>query len=100
MTPCLLQHEYLRDISRFLAGKQNNYPAIPVGQFDSATEDQLMCFQKRAIAERKPALSAEIPALAVRQDAACETAGAAIFRNWLGYLSDQKRLSASLQNRR
>jgi homoserine O-succinyltransferase/O-acetyltransferase len=83
-----LQREYLRDISRFLAGERDTYPAVPAGYFDPETEDRLANFRKRAIAGRKPALSAELPILALRQDIAAGAAAAVIFRNWLGYLSD------------
>src|ERR1700681_3210752 len=34
-----LEREYLRDISRFLAGERDSYPAFPDGYFDTETED-------------------------------------------------------------
>ena len=82
-----LQREYLRDISRFLAGKQDAYPSVPAGYFDAETEKTLASFQQRASVERKAALSAELPALTTRPDIAAGTAGTVIFQNWLGYLS-------------
>jgi homoserine O-succinyltransferase/O-acetyltransferase len=82
-----LQREYLRDVSRFLAGEQDAYPAVPTGYFEAETEDALASFQRRASAERKPALSAELPALTTRSDIATGAAAAVIFKNWLGYLS-------------
>jgi homoserine O-succinyltransferase/O-acetyltransferase len=82
-----LQREYLRDISRFLAGEQDAYPAVPAGYFDTKTEEALAGFQRRASAQRKPALSAELPALTTRSDIATGAAAAVIFKNWLGYLS-------------
>ena len=82
-----LQREYLRDISRFLAGKQDAYPSVPAGYFDAETEKTLASFQQRASVERKAVLSAELPALATRPDIAAGTAGTVIFQNWLGYLS-------------
>jgi homoserine O-succinyltransferase/O-acetyltransferase len=83
-----LEREYLRDISRFLAGERDNYPAVPVDYFDTETEEKLASFEKRAHAERRPALSAELPDRTLRQNVATGTAATAIFRNWLGYLSD------------
>jgi len=83
-----LEREYLRDISRFLAGERNTYPTIPVGYFDAETEEKLASFAKRAGAERRPALSAELPERTLRQDIATGAAATEIFRNWLGYLSD------------
>jgi len=82
-----LQREYLRDLSRFLAGKQDAYPTVPTGYFDAETEKTLANFQQRASVERKAALSAELPALTTRPDIAAGTAGTVIFQNWLGYLS-------------
>jgi homoserine O-succinyltransferase/O-acetyltransferase len=82
-----LQREYLRDISRFLAGEQDAYPAVPTGYFDAETEKALASFQQRASAERKPVLSAELPALTTRPDIAAGAAATVIFKNWLGYLS-------------
>jgi homoserine O-succinyltransferase len=82
-----LQLEYLRDVSRFLAGERDGYPALPIGYFDAVTEHRLASFQKRASLERKPGLSAELPDLARRPDIATGAAATAIFRNWLGYLA-------------
>ncbi len=83
-----LQREYLRDITRFLSGERETYPAFPTGYFDIQTEIKLAHFQKRASAERKLPLSAELPSLTLRQDRTAEAAVTTIFRNWLGYLSD------------
>jgi homoserine O-succinyltransferase len=91
-----LQREYLRDISRFLAGGQDNYPAIPAGYFDGETERKLASFQARAIIERKAALSAELAGIALRTDIATGAGAAAkvIFRNWLEYLCGESGLIA------
>jgi len=83
-----LEREYLRDISRFLAGERDTYPAAPVGYFDAETEERLASFENRASHERRPALSAELPERTLRQDLATDGAATEIFRNWLGYLSD------------
>jgi homoserine O-succinyltransferase/O-acetyltransferase len=86
-----LQREYLRDISRFLAGERDTYPAVPAGYFDTKTENKLSVFQRRANVERNPALSTELPGMTVRADIATEGAATVIFRNWLGYLSGGAR---------
>jgi homoserine O-succinyltransferase len=83
-----LEREYLRDIARFLAGERDAYPALPAGYFDAETEHKLAGFQMRTSVERRPALSAELPDRTLRSDIAAGSAAAAIFRNWLGYLSD------------
>src|SRR4029077_12231626 len=48
-----LEREYLRDVSRFLAGERDHYPAIPAGYFDTETEARLASFERRAHAERR-----------------------------------------------
>src|ERR1700731_3305980 len=58
--PLSLEREYLRDISRFLAGERDTYPAVPVGYFDTETEQRLASFERRAHLERRPALRAEL----------------------------------------
>jgi homoserine O-succinyltransferase len=83
-----LQREYLRDISRFLGGERDLYPAIPTGYFDTETENKLAAFQKRASAERQLPLSIGLPHLSLRPDIAAGTAAAVLLRNWLEYLSD------------
>jgi homoserine O-succinyltransferase len=86
-----LQREYLRDITRFLAGERDTYPAFPTAYFDIETEEKLARFEKRASAERKLPLSVELPGLTLRPDIATGNAATAIFGNWLGYLSDGAR---------
>jgi homoserine O-succinyltransferase len=84
-----LQREYLRDITRFIAGERDTYPAVPSGYFDTETESRLANFRKRASAERKLPLSAELPGLRLRRDIAPGAAATVMFRNWLRYLSDR-----------
>jgi homoserine O-succinyltransferase/O-acetyltransferase len=86
-----LEREYLRDVSRFLAGERDTYPAVPARYFDAETEQRLASFEKRARVERRPALSAELPDRTLRQDIAAGAAAAAIFRNWLGFLAGGAR---------
>ena len=85
-----LEREYLRDISRFLAGERDTYPAVPAGYFDIETEERLASFERRAQSERRPALNTDLPERTLRHENAA-AASAALFRNWLGYLSDGAR---------
>jgi homoserine O-succinyltransferase len=89
--PLSLEREYLRDISRFLAGERDTYPPFPAGYFDTETEARLASFQKRASVERRPALSIELPDRTLKSDTAAGSAVATIFRNWLEYLADGAR---------
>jgi homoserine O-succinyltransferase/O-acetyltransferase len=86
-----LEREYLRDVSRFLAGERDSYPAVPAGYFDAETENRLAGFARRARTERRPALSAELPERTLREGLATGAAATAIFGNWLGFLSDGAR---------
>ena len=83
-----LEREYLRDIGRFLGHERDTYPAVPAGYFDTDTEERLAGFARRARAERRPALAAELPDRTLRPDIATGTEATVIFRNWLNYLSD------------
>ncbi len=86
-----LEREYLRDIARFLGHERDTYPAIPAGYFDTDTEERLAAFETRARAERRPALSMELPDRTLRPDVATGTAATVIFRNWLDYLTGGAR---------
>jgi homoserine O-succinyltransferase/O-acetyltransferase len=83
-----LQREYLRDITRFLSRQRDVFPAFPAGYFETETENKLAHYRKRACAERQIPLSIELPHLMLRPDLAVGVAAAALFRNWLEYLSD------------
>ena len=85
-----LQREYLRDITRFLSGQRDVYPAFPRNYFTPETEYRLTNFQKLARIERRLPLSAELPNLTLRPDIAAGAAAAAIFGNWLTYLAAGK----------
>ena len=69
-----------------------SFPAFPTGYFDAETEHKLANYQKRASAERQIPLSVELPHLTLRSDLATGVAAAAIFGNWLEYLSDGVKL--------
>jgi homoserine O-succinyltransferase/O-acetyltransferase len=92
--PLSLEREYLRDISRFLGGERDDYPASPAGYFDSETEARLADFERRARVERRPALSSELPDRTLRHDSATATAATALLRNWFSYLSDGAQAAA------
>ncbi|MBU6463575.1 MAG: homoserine O-succinyltransferase [Bradyrhizobium sp.] len=89
-----LQREYLRDITRYLARQRDIFPAFPKSYFNAETEHKLANYQKRASAERQIPLSVELPHLALRSDLATGVAAAAIFRNWLDYLSGGVQIPA------
>ena len=89
-----LEREYLRDISRFLAGERDSYPGIPAGYFDVETAQRLAAFAVRAQTERRPALSTELPDRTLRPDIATGAAATAMFRNWIGFLFERARATS------
>jgi homoserine O-succinyltransferase/O-acetyltransferase len=93
-----LEREYLRDISRFLSGERDSYPGLPVSYFDAATEQRLQAFAARAQAQRRPALTTELPDRTLRDDLATGSAATAMFRNWLQYLTRDARTTAPHTN--
>ena len=90
-----LEREYLRDISRFLAGERDSYPGIPFGYFDAETEQKLVAFAGRAQTERRPALSTELPDRTLRQDIPTGAAATVMFRNWIGFLTERARTAST-----
>jgi homoserine O-succinyltransferase len=93
-----LEREYLRDISRFLAGERDRYPGLPAGYFDAETEQKLVAFAARAQAERRPTLSTELPDRTLRPDVATGAAATVMFRNWLDFLSERARAASPETN--
>jgi homoserine O-succinyltransferase len=89
-----LEREYLRDISRFLSCERDSYPGIPASYFDAETEQKLAAFAVRAQAERRPALSTELPDRTLRKDIATGAAATVMFRNWIGFLFERARATS------
>jgi homoserine O-succinyltransferase len=85
-----LQREYLRDITRYLSGQRDVYPALPRNYFTVETERRLKDFQRLARVERRLPLSVELPKLSLRADLATGVAAATIFGNWLDFLSSTR----------
>jgi homoserine O-succinyltransferase/O-acetyltransferase len=87
-----LQREYLRDLDRYLAGKQESFPSTPEEYFEAKTVVALEAFRTRVLDERNPALIAHLPKLTLRKSVTIEPAIAAItiFRNWIECLAESK----------
>jgi len=87
--------EYRRDLGRYLRHERAICPALPHGYFDAATAALLTDFAARAHADRREDTLAEFPiADAERGVRAGWRSGAAqIYRNWLGFLTEQKARS-------
>jgi homoserine O-succinyltransferase len=85
-----LLNEYRRDIGRFLRGERADYPAMPRHYFDATAEAAFTALAARAECERDERLLAEFPPV-TELDARWQPFAAAIYRNWIGLISAQKR---------
>jgi homoserine O-succinyltransferase/O-acetyltransferase len=88
-----LANEYRRDVGRYLRGERERYPLVPRHYFDDATVQAYADFQRRACADRREELMAEFPTTGASLSAspAWHPFATGIYRNWLTYLSAQKR---------
>jgi len=88
-----LANEYRRDVGRFLCGERERYPRVPEHYFDNATAQAFAEFERRASADRREALMGEYPTAGTGLSAppAWHPFATGIYRNWLTYLSAQKR---------
>jgi homoserine O-succinyltransferase/O-acetyltransferase len=98
-----LAREYRRDVGRFLAGDQDDYPEMPQGYFDAATTAALGLFRRQALCRRSLDLLAVYPAAALgASHPAPSQFAAAIYRHWLlllGNARDGRAMSLPAQTR-
>jgi len=81
--------EYRRDIRRFLRRERDAYPAIPHGYFDSHAEADWTLRRNLALAGCGEQALPDFPAIRVHRPWRSEAVR--FYRNWLRYLSEQKR---------
>ena len=89
-----LFREYRRDIIRFLASEQENYPDLPEDYFDKNTAQSLTTFRQRAIQRRSLELIADLPAHGAANERlphAWRDVAVRFFSNWLLYLVAEGR---------
>lgn len=87
-----LLSEYRRDVGRFLRRERENYPNMPYGYFDAPTAELMTAFRAQALVERTEDLLARFPAPMNEQKLGNSwfTYAAALYRNWLSFVSAQK----------
>ncbi|HLK49179.1 MAG TPA: homoserine O-succinyltransferase [Bryobacteraceae bacterium] len=92
-----LLFEYRRDISRYLRGERESYPAMPAHYFGPAAGHALLDFQERATRARREELLLEFPANLLAPDLWNQARPAArrVYRNWLRHLAARKRRPSS-----
>jgi homoserine O-succinyltransferase/O-acetyltransferase len=84
--------EYRRDVSRFLRGERELYPAMPCGYFDAEATATLEAFRKRALTERSGDLIKSFPMgrLQAGLGNGWRAPAIAIYENWFDYLRGRK----------
>jgi homoserine O-succinyltransferase len=86
--------EYRRDVARYLRGERNTYPLIPRDYFDERTAIALTTLQNKAMSPTSDDLFAEVSATLKnsRIENTWQATATSIYRNWLDYICEQKRL--------
>jgi homoserine O-succinyltransferase len=86
--------EYRRDVGRYLRGEANTYPLIPRDYFDERTAIALKTLQNKAMSPTSDDLLAEVTATLKnsRIENTWRATATCIYRNWLDYICEQKRL--------
>jgi homoserine O-succinyltransferase len=88
-----LLREYRRDAGRFLRGEMSAYPHAPQNYFGNAASFLADDFRTRAMSEGRSGLLGEFPfeGLAAGIENGWHDTAVGIYRNWIGYLKEQKK---------
>ena len=92
--PDSLLKEYRRDVGRFLAGEQADYPEIPEGCLTPAATHALLRFRERALTRPAADLAAAFPVTIPLQQARprrARSGATAVFANWLQAIAQAKQ---------
>ncbi len=94
-----LLKEYRRDVGRYLAGTQENYPTLPVGYLKPEATQQMESFKAQALADRRAELAEHFPFAAVAAGLAntWQPSAVAIYRNWLAHITRSRTPSARVE---
>ena len=95
-----LLREYRRDIGRYLRGSAENYPPVPRGYFDGASEQALTSLRESAGSLQSEQLLAEIAAAMEKLhiENTWQPTAVGIYRNWLEHLCAGKDESQPVVN--
>jgi homoserine O-succinyltransferase len=88
--------EYRRDVRRFLSGEKDCYPSLPHSCFDEATVALLTAARERALSGRR---NEPFPDFPVARINTWRPAAIGVYRNWLRFLSTQKKETLRNQQR-
>jgi homoserine O-succinyltransferase/O-acetyltransferase len=83
-----LLKEYRRDVGRYLAGTQENYPTLPVGYLAADATRAMEDFRAQSLAERRADLTERFPfaSVAAGLSNTWQPSAVAIYRNWLAHI--------------
>jgi len=84
--------EYRRDVERFLTGRQEAYPDMPLGYFDRKARSTLRAFRDRAPKDRQNRSMANFPSsqLSGRLIDPWRAVAARTYANWLEHIAERK----------
>lgn len=88
-----LMREYRRDVGRYLNREREAYPRQPHEYFEAPMAAALRDFERRAIAERDPALMSSLPPLegGCPPDARWRGHSVRLYENWLALLAERRK---------
>ncbi len=92
-----LAKEYRRDVARYLRGERADYPSMPHGYFDAATEVALDALRICALADRRSVGLRDLPRTLSLRAGLADTwrdASLPVFRNWLDLIARGRRRSS------
>ncbi len=101
--PDSIAREYRRDVARFLRGERDDYPGMPHGYFDPATEATLQELRARALADRRNVALKDLPRHTVLRDGLSETwqeSLVPVFANWLAWVAAKRAAPSSVSHQR
>jgi homoserine O-succinyltransferase len=87
-----LLREYRRDVSRFLRGECDRYPALPQHYLHPEAGLIAEQFRARAVADRRPDLISEFPADPIRAGVThtWRPSATSLYENWMNHLKERK----------
>ena len=86
---CTLLREYRRDIARFLAGTNSQYPVLPKGYFSDAASHRMAAYQELAIAQRSPQSISRFPFETEARELrhSWNASSIILYANWLSFIA-------------
>lgn len=93
----VLSREYRRDVGRFLAGKSERYPEMPIDYFPKDVSTAMVRFRQQALGPSAQRTMADFPLRAepATWPAPWRPVAVQFYRNWLAYLQGVKNVGSN-----